>query len=40
MVVTGVKQLLHGTVRGLTTGVDYDWDYIEANATGSVHVYE
>jgi L-alanine-DL-glutamate epimerase-like enolase superfamily enzyme len=21
-------------------GVDYDWDFIEANATGSVHVYE
>jgi len=21
-------------------GVEYDWDYIEANATGSVHVYE
>jgi L-alanine-DL-glutamate epimerase-like enolase superfamily enzyme len=21
-------------------GVDYDWDYIENNATGSVHVYE
>ncbi|MFC7018777.1 MULTISPECIES: enolase C-terminal domain-like protein [Haloarcula] len=21
-------------------GVDYDWDYIEDNATGSVHVYE
>ncbi|WP_436910413.1 hypothetical protein [Halosimplex marinum] len=21
-------------------GVDYDWDHIEANGTGSVHVYE
>ncbi|ELZ27942.1 mandelate racemase/muconate lactonizing protein [Halogeometricum pallidum JCM 14848] len=21
-------------------GVDYDWDYVEANSTGSVHVYE
>ena len=21
-------------------GVSYDWDYIEANATSSVHVYE
>jgi L-alanine-DL-glutamate epimerase-like enolase superfamily enzyme len=21
-------------------GVDYDWDYIEANQTGSVHTYE
>ncbi|MFB6143087.1 MAG: enolase C-terminal domain-like protein, partial [Halorientalis sp.] len=21
-------------------GVDYDWDYIEDNATGAVHVYE
>jgi len=24
----------------LALGVDYDWDYIEANQTGSVHVYE
>jgi len=32
-----------GTVRvpdGPGLGVDYDWDYIEANSTGSVHVYE
>ncbi|WP_042662170.1 enolase C-terminal domain-like protein [Haloferax sp. ATB1] len=21
-------------------GVDYDWEYVEANATGSVHIYE
>ena len=21
-------------------GVDYDWDYIDAHQTGSVHVYE
>jgi L-alanine-DL-glutamate epimerase-like enolase superfamily enzyme len=21
-------------------GVDYDWDFVEANKTGSVHVYE
>jgi len=21
-------------------GVDYDWEFIEDNATGSVHVYE
>ena len=21
-------------------GVEYDWDYIEDNATGSVHTYE
>jgi L-alanine-DL-glutamate epimerase-like enolase superfamily enzyme len=21
-------------------GVEYDWDYVEANATGRTHVYE
>jgi L-alanine-DL-glutamate epimerase-like enolase superfamily enzyme len=25
---------------GAGLGVDYDWAYIEDNATGSVHVYE
>ncbi|WP_435178525.1 mandelate racemase family protein [Halorussus sp. AFM4] len=32
-----------GTVKvpdGPGLGVEYDWDYIETNATGSVHVYE
>lgn len=32
----GMVEIPHGS--GL--GVDYDWDYIEDNATGSVHVYE
>ena len=32
----GMVEVPHGP--GL--GVDYDWDYIEDNATGSVHVYE
>jgi L-alanine-DL-glutamate epimerase-like enolase superfamily enzyme len=33
----------HGTVSvpdGPGLGVEYDWDYIEDNQTGSVHVYE
>ncbi|SEO90044.1 L-alanine-DL-glutamate epimerase [Halogranum amylolyticum] len=33
----------NGTVSvpdGPGLGVEYDWDYIEANSTGSVHVYE
>ena len=29
-----------GLPDGPGLGVDYDWDFIESNATGSVHTYE
>jgi len=29
-----------GVPDGPGLGVDYDWDFIESNATGSVHTYE